>query len=164
MQHYPKYTDPICRAQNDTRFCDLDNLLNVIEVLLVMERMHKFWVENSVHSCPLPGTTRSETYPFNLGVALLRGFPSMKLDDESFDHFGTDVLNYWNMLDDRSCPNGALLIFIKDYNRAFLSKISCEFICKQRLGGQNVTSAMQAPMDDGDLLSAVLDGVANFGG
>ena len=49
---------------------------------------------------------------------------------------------------------------VKDYNRAFLSKISCEFICKQRLGGQNVMSAMQAPMGDGGLLSAVLDGVA----
>lgn len=159
--HYPKYTEKICDS-NGTRFCDPDGILDKKERHKVWKRLSKFWVENSVHSCPLPGSDRPESYPFNLGIVLMQSFPAMELDDESLDHFGSQVMSSWDMAQDRSCPNGALLIFIKDYQKAFLSGLSCEFVCKKRPGGQNVMSAMQTQMDEDDVFKAVMDGIAMF--
>lgn len=165
--HFPKYTEKICHSNETIKghtelFCDPDGILDKKDRKEVWKRLHKFWVENSVHSCPLPGADRPETFPFNLGVAIMQSFPGMELDEESLDHFGAQVMSSWDMMEHRTCPNGALLIFIKDYNMAFLSGLSCEFVCKKRPGGANVMSAMQSQMDQGNVFKAVMDGVDMF--
>lgn len=104
--------------------------------------------------------------PFYLGVAMATKWPTGESDPDSLQQFGQVVAAEWNM--DRlfvgspqpyaRCPNTAMLVFLPDIRRAFLSSSSCEFLCQAR-GGPEVVTATLVTYDKEGPVAAVRAGM-----
>lgn len=165
--HYPKYQSTECNGNGKEKFCDPDNTLTATQRTAIMDMLHSFR-QNYKVTCRMPGTGNEEKYPFGLGVALLKTLPSSELDEESLGEFGQSVLAEWGLLEERWCPNAAVLVLATEFQAATVSAASCEFICASR-GGESIIVRMKANLDDlgkGDdsnaVFNAVKDGISEF--
>mmetsp|Transcript_33736 Transcript_33736/g.87663 ORF Transcript_33736/g.87663 Transcript_33736/m.87663 type:complete len:471 (+) Transcript_33736:581-1993(+) len=84
---------------------------------------------------------------FQLGVIVVKSFPSSELDENSLQIFGTRVMLQSGMLQHDRCAATGLLILMPCHNIYQLVTPSCEFICKSRNSGL-VEAAMRAEMED----------------
>jgi len=159
--HYPHYHSEQCHGHGE-HFCDPDDLLNETERCKVAQELNRFARNHDV-LCDVPGTGNQEKYPFFLGVALVKKLPDLLLDQSSMNHFGEGVLARWGLLEDRTCPNSAIIVISKETNQATLASSSCEFICEER-GGRGIEIRVRETLTlTGSPFQAVLGGIAEFG-
>merc|ERR1719420_840791 len=158
---YPHFKSEQCHGHGE-HFCDPDDLLNETERCKVAEELNRFARNHDV-LCDVPGTGNQEKYPFFLGVALVRKLPDLLLDQNSMNHFGEGVLARWGLLEDRTCPNSAVIVISVETNQATLASSSCEFICEER-GGEGIDIRVRETLTlTGSPLKAILGGIQEFG-
>jgi len=161
VSHYPHYKSEQCHGHG-MHFCDPDDLLNETERCKVAEELDRFARNHDV-MCDVPGTGNQEKYPFFLGVALVRKMPDLLLDQSSMNHFGEGVLAEWGLLEDRTCPNSAVIVISAETNQASLASSSCEFVCEER-GGRGVNVRVRELLTlTGSPFKAALGGIQEFG-
>jgi len=161
VNHYPHFKSEQCHGHGE-HFCDPDDLLNEKERCKVAEELNRFARNHDV-LCDVPGTGNQEKYPFFLGVALVRRMPDLLLDQNSMNHFGEGVLAEWGLLEDRTCPNSAVIVISVETNQATLASSSCEFICEER-GGEGIDIRVRETLTlTGSPLKAIMGGIKEFG-
>lgn len=164
---YPDYTDKETCHSGGERFCDPDDVLNATERCQIERALNHFSNNHNV-ACAIPGTGNREQYPFFLGVAVVRRLPDQLLDENSMKRFGDGVMARWHLLDDRGCPNSAVLVISSETEEAVVASSSCEFICESR-GGNAVALRMKEELvmaetsQGGSPVSAILGGIHEFG-
>jgi len=165
--NYPNYTDPACYASGDF-LCDTRPLLTEKEHRDLESLMASLRSQVPVN-CGILTRDPTDTIhkqPFYLGVALLDHWPLSALDPGSMDAFGQRVASQWNMAEKwvgetrhrSSCPNEAMLLIAPDHRQAYLSSVSCEFICAQR-GGPEVVTATLVNLENVGIASAIEAGI-----
>jgi len=159
--HYPHYKSDQCHGHGE-RFCDPDDVLNETARCKVAQELNRFARNHDV-MCNVPGTGNQEKYPFFLGVAVVEKMPDLLLDQSSMNHFGEGVLAEWGLLEDRTCPNSAVIVISVDTNEVAMASSSCEFICEDR-GGKGIIIRVKETLTlTGDVLEAILGGIKEFG-
>lgn len=161
--NYPNYQDPVCNSDGEY-FCDPSSILNMEERKGLVRELTKLRYNNPV-TCGyrLNDPVDPRHYqPFYLGVAMATKWPAGESDPDSLQQLGQVIDADWNMgnkfvgphIPYLRCPNTAILIFMPEIRRAFVSSASCEFICQDR-GGPEVATAALLAMDKGGPVAAV---------
>jgi len=158
--HYPHFKSEQCHGHGE-HFCDPDGLLNETQRCKVAQELNRFARNHDV-MCDVPGTGNQEKYPFFLGIALVKRLPDLLLDQNSMNHFGEGVLARWGLLEDRVCPNSAVIVIAAETHQASLASSSCEFICEER-GGLGIEIRVRETLTmTGSPFKAALGGIAEF--
>uniref|UniRef100_A0A7S1PZK1 Uncharacterized protein n=1 Tax=Alexandrium catenella TaxID=2925 RepID=A0A7S1PZK1_ALECA len=151
--NYPNFREPVCNSGNEF-FCDPSSIFSMEERKNLTAELKRLRRDNLVtcgHLLDDPVDPR-HYQPFYLGVALAARWPSGESDPDSLQQLGRIIDADWNM--DRlfvgqpipylKCPNTAILIFMPEIRRAFVSASSCEFICQDKGGPEVATAALVA--------------------